>query len=80
LDGPIFFFSFEHHVPLSQVSDRVGAIFQPTIKQQLGQEWHLLDADTRRDLALQSLRSVPCLLIWDNVEPVAGFPSGTPSA
>jgi tetratricopeptide (TPR) repeat protein len=31
-------------------------------------------------VALQLLGQVPVLWIWDNVEPVAGFPKGTPSA
>jgi hypothetical protein len=31
-------------------------------------------------VALQVLAQVPVLWIWDNVEPVAGFPAGTPSA
>ena len=34
----------------------------------------------RRDVALQLLAQVPVLWIWDNIEPVAGFPAGTPSA
>jgi hypothetical protein len=34
----------------------------------------------RRDMALWLLRQVPVLWIWDNVEPVAGFPSGAASA
>ena len=33
----------------------------------------------RRNIALTILQQVPCLLIWDNFEPVAGFPKGTPS-
>jgi len=49
------------------------------IKQQLQVEWQLLDAQQRRSLALDILKQVPCLLIWDNFEPVAGFPAGTPS-
>ncbi|HZT40602.1 MAG TPA: CHAT domain-containing protein [Chthonomonadaceae bacterium] len=79
LDGPIFFFKFEQYLPLSQVYDRVGQVFQPTIKAQLQVEWHLLDAKQRRSLALDILKQIPCLLIWDNFEPVAGFPKGTPS-
>src|SRR4030095_8166139 len=35
---------------------------------------------TRRQVALQVLGQVPVLWIWDNVEPVAGFPPGTESA
>ena len=37
-------------------------------------------AAERRDLVLQLLAQVPVLWVWDNVEPVAGFPAGTPSA
>ena len=79
LDGPIFFFRFEHYLPLAQVCDRVGQVFNAIIRQQLQVDWHLLDAVQRRQVALAILRQVPCLLIWDNFEPVAGFPQGTPS-
>lgn len=79
LQGPVFFFNFEHYLPLSQVYDRIGQMFQKAIKEQLGQEWHLLDAAQRQRIAVEVLRQVPCLLVWDNFEPVAGFPSGTPS-
>ena len=34
----------------------------------------------RRDLIMQVLAQVPVLWVWDNVEPVTGFPPGTPSA
>ena len=80
LGGPVFFFHFGQYLPLAQVCDRVGQVFQQVIKDQLDQEWHLLDAEPRRRLALSIMRQVPCLMIWDNVEPVAGFPVGTPSA
>ena len=79
LDGPIFFFRFEHYLPLAQVCDRVGQVFGPTIRQQLNVEWQLLNADQRRQIALSVLKQVPCMLIWDNFEPVAGFPAGTES-
>jgi hypothetical protein len=79
LDGPIFFFRFEHYLPLAQVCDRVGQTFNAVIRQQLQVYWHLLDAVQRRQVALAILQQVPCLLIWDNFEPVAGFPQGTPS-
>lgn len=39
-----------------------------------------LDDSARRDVALQVLSQIPMLWIWDNVEPVNGFPSGTESA
>ncbi|HMF55492.1 MAG TPA: CHAT domain-containing protein [Pyrinomonadaceae bacterium] len=80
LDGPIFFFRFEHYLPLARVCDGIGQEFGAAIKQQLNVEWHLLNADQRREIALSVLKQVPCMLIWDNFEPVAGFPKGTESA
>jgi tetratricopeptide (TPR) repeat protein len=79
LDGPIFFFRFEHYLPLAQVCDRVGVTFHKVIKQQLEVEWHLLDAEQRRRVALDVLKRERCFLIWDNFEPVAGFPTGSKS-
>lgn len=80
LQGPAFYFRFEHYLPLAQVCDRVGQVFGAVIKQQLKIEWHQLDAEQRRKVALAVLKQKPCMLIWDNFEPVAGFPAGTPSA
>ena len=79
LEGQAFYFSFEHHLTLAGVCDRIGAAFQSLIKNQLGLEWAVQEASKRRDLALQILRETSCFLIWDNFEPVAGFPSGTAS-
>lgn len=79
LQGPIFFFRFEHHLPLAQVCDRVGQTFNEVVRQQLQRDWHLLDAAQRQQTALAILRQVPCFMIWDNFEPVTGFPTGTPS-
>ncbi|MDI6810818.1 MAG: tetratricopeptide repeat protein [archaeon] len=79
LRGPIFFFSFESYITLAHVCDRIGGVFREEIKSQLGMEWHLLDPKQRLQLAVNILRQLPCLLIWDNFEPVAGFPKGTPS-
>ncbi len=45
-----------------------------------GIEWHSLNQPgARRSLVVQLLRQIPVLWIWDNVEPVAGFPAGTES-
>ncbi len=79
LGGPIFYFKFEHHLPLARVCDQVGEVFNPDIKEQLNAEWHLLNPEQRRRLAISILKQVPCLLIWDNFEPVAGFPKGAAS-
>ena len=37
------------------------------------------DTTKRRDIALQVLKQVPVPWIWDNVEPITGFPAGTES-
>ena len=79
LDGPIFFFRFEHYLPLPQMCDRVGQVFNEVVRRDLGKDWHLLNEDERRKVALMILRQFPCLMIWDNFEPVHGFPEGTGS-
>ena len=79
LDGPIFFSSFEHRRTVADVCDQIGQKYQKAIKDEWDREWHLQDAATRRKLAVSLLRQIPCLLIWDNFEPVAGFPTGTKS-
>ncbi len=79
LDGPIFFSTFESYTTLAHVCEQIGAVFREVIKKESGLEWHLLDSPQRRQLAVSILRQVPCLMIWDNFEPVAGFPKGTPS-
>ncbi len=79
LDGPIFFFSFESYTTLAHVCDQIGAAFREVIKKESGLEWHLLDSSQRCQLTVGIVRQVPCLMIWDNFEPVAGFPKGTPS-
>ena len=45
-----------------------------------GVHWNAItDLTQRRSIALQVLQQVPVLWIWDNVEPVTGFPAGTTS-
>lgn len=79
VEGPVLFTSFEHYTPLVRVLDQVGTEFGPVLERS-GIHWLTLDDDARRNVALQVLAQVPVLWIWDNVEPVAGFPSGTESA
>ncbi len=71
--------SFESHTDLTDVLNQIGGKFDPILKAS-GIEWHALNEDkARRRLVLQVLQQIPVLWIWDNVEPVAGFPSGTES-
>lgn len=76
--GPIWFESFEGYLPLSRLLGRIEQSFGPALEQS-GINWLALSADQRVETALQVLAQVPVLWIWDNVEPVAGFPAGTPS-
>lgn len=71
--------SFEQPITLASALNQVGALFNPLL-QAHGIEWHALnDPAARRDLVMQILRQFPLLWIWDNVEPVAGFPAGRES-
>lgn len=76
LAGPVLFTSFEQHKPLSRVLDELGRVFEGALAKS-GIQWLTLDDAQRRDIALQLLRQAPVLWIWDNVEPIAGFPAGT---
>jgi tetratricopeptide (TPR) repeat protein len=76
----VLFSSFETHTDLTKVLNEFGQKFAPAL-QASGIEWHAINDDAeRRSLVLQVLQQVPVLWIWDNVEPVAGFPAGTTSA
>lgn len=75
----VLFTSFEGHADLTDVLNQVGQFFSPLL-QANGIEWYALnDAAKRRGLVMQILQQIPVLWIWDNVEPVAGFPAGTES-
>jgi tetratricopeptide (TPR) repeat protein len=79
VDGPVLFTTFERYLPLPRVLDRIGQVFGQALEG-AGVNWLAFDDTARRKVALQVLAQVPVLWIWDNVEPVAGFPTGTESA
>jgi tetratricopeptide (TPR) repeat protein len=79
LSGPVLFISFEQHKTLPRVLDELGRAFESGLSKG-GIQWLTLDDEQRRDVALQVLRQIPVLWVWDNVEPIGGFPTGTPSA
>ncbi len=71
--------SFESRTDLGDLLNQIGQPFAPVLEQQ-GIQWGAVnDPEKRRRLVLQLLRLVPVLWIWDNVEPIAGFPEGTES-
>ena len=78
--GPVLWSSFEHHLPLDRLLDAAGDAFAPLLEAN-GIHWQALTSTTtRRDLVIQLLQQVPVLWVWDNTEPVTGFPPGAPSA
>jgi len=78
VEGPVLFTSFEQYKPLARVLDGFGNVFQDALEK-AGIQWLALDDAERPSVALQVMQQVPVLWIWDNVEPVAGFPTGTAS-
>lgn len=79
-DGPVLFTAFESYRPLYQVLGDFGAVFGPLLEQH-GIHWGaLVELEQRRNIALQVMAQIPLLWVWDNVEPVAGFPEGSESA
>lgn len=79
--GPVLWSSFEHHLTADRVLGQAGDYFAPLIDQAYGKPWAAVtDPAERRDIVLQVLAQIPVLWVWDNIEPVNGFPSGTPSA
>ena len=79
VSGPVLFTSFEQYQPLARVLDRIGDRFGSELER-TDVHWLALDDKDRRNVALQVLKQKPVLWIWDNVEPVTGFPAGTESA
>ena len=79
VDGPVLWTSFERRMMLSQALDALGRVFGKALEQN-GIQWLALSDAERRSVGLQLLKQVPVLWVWDNVEPVAGFPAGTASA
>ncbi len=78
LEGPVLFTSFEQYKPLERGLDSFGQMFNRELEQ-AGFNWLAHDDSERREAALQVMQQIPLLWIWDNVEPVAGFPKGTAS-
>jgi len=78
-DPLVLLTSFENYTTLNDALNQLGRLFMPQFEKH-GIDWLALNDQTqRRDLLLQVLRQIPLLWIWDNVEPVAGFPQGNAS-
>ncbi len=76
--GPVFFTSFERHTTLTDILGPIEQAFGGELAAN-GIHWLALEPDQQRDVALQVLNKRSVLWIWDNVEPITGFPAGTES-
>jgi tetratricopeptide (TPR) repeat protein len=77
--GAVLWSSFEHHLTADRVIGAAADYFAPLLEAN-GIAWAAVtDPAQRRDIVMQVLAQLPVLWVWDNVEPVTGFPAGTPS-
>jgi tetratricopeptide (TPR) repeat protein len=74
IEGPVLFTSFEHYRSLLSVLNDLASALD------VAQDWFALDETKRQSAALRLLRQRSVLWIWDNIEPVAGFPKGSESS
>ena len=78
-EGVVLFDSFERHRTVRDLVDKLGGVFAPLLHAN-NIEWLTLSDEQRYHLSLDILRQIPALWVWDNVEPVAGFPAGAESS
>ena len=76
--GRVLFTSFEHHRTLPQLLAQFGDTFAALLAAK-EITWQTLTVGQQRDLAVEIAEQVSVLWIWDNVEPVTGFPAGEPT-
>ncbi|MBE9033125.1 tetratricopeptide repeat protein, partial [filamentous cyanobacterium LEGE 11480] len=67
----VFFTSFERGAGLQQVVNQIG-------RSLMGDRFSQFSFEQQRGAVEQYLQQNRCLLIWDNFEPVNGFPAGNP--
>jgi tetratricopeptide (TPR) repeat protein len=77
--GAVLWSSFEHHLTADRVIGTAGDFFAPLLEASDIPWAAVTDPGERRDIVLQVLAQVPVLWVWDNVEPVSGFPEGADS-
>lgn len=79
IDRPALFTSFEHKKTLlDAVNESIGVALRDELAT-CGIYWVSLPDKKRPEVALQLFAKFRLLWIWDNVEPIGGFPRGRPS-
>ena len=78
-DPIVLLASFERQTDLDDLLNQISQTFALRL-QAKGIDWSATnEPEKRRQHVINLLREVPVLWIWDNVEPVAGFPEGSES-
>lgn len=77
-EGRPLFTSFKRHQPLRAVVDQLGREFTSALARR-GVEWLRISDAERLEEAVRLLSERRALWVWDNVELVAGFPTGIAS-
>lgn len=77
--GPVLWSSFEHHLTADRVIGTAGDYFAALLEANGIARAAVTEPAQRRDLVIQVLAQMPVLWVWDNVEPVTGFPASTQS-
>jgi hypothetical protein len=77
--GVLLWSSFDHHLTADRVIGTVGDYFADLLEAN-GIAWSAItDQKQRRNIVMQILAQLPVLWVWDNIEPVTGFPAGSRS-
>jgi tetratricopeptide (TPR) repeat protein len=75
----VFFTSFESHTDLGDLLNQIAQPFLEYLESK-GVHWSAINDRAKQIAEVKKLlRLTPILWIWDNVEPVGGFPEGTES-
>ena len=77
--GPMLWSSFEHYLPLERLLNAVGDHFSRLLEASSIHFAAITSPGQRRSLILEILAQIPTLWVWDNIEPVTGFPARAPS-
>jgi hypothetical protein len=78
--GPVLWSSFEHYLTADRLIGTAGDYFAELLEANDIAWAAVTDPGKRRRIVLQVLAQVPMLWVWDNVEPVTGFPPRSRSA
>ena len=77
--GPVLFTSFQQYMPISQIINNVGQMFEVMLERS-NIHWLDLSEEDKINLTIEIFKKYPVLWIWDNIEEVSGFPNNSNSS